>query len=125
MKVSVKVVKKDVNNDVYNLITESSGQLVDNALSYFEEDGSKMNIVMKSNKVEIFRESELVLKYSCVENNKSNMYIESEFGNTQLKIFTHKLTVQDNFLLIDYEIISGNETNDRFMISWEFSEEKR
>ncbi|MFV0255341.1 MAG: DUF1934 family protein [Erysipelotrichaceae bacterium] len=123
MKVKVLVTHKNLSINTKKILTKTLGKLNNNTLSYLEDDGSSMKLILQEDQVVIIRQSEAEIKYTCKQNTYSEMLISNEVGEFALQIYTHQLEIKNDSLLLDYEIINGND-NDRFLINWQFLKEK-
>jgi len=122
MKVSVQVLKKDITTNTYSLIGNGQGHWQEQTLTCEIDDSSFMRLTITKEGITCYRSSEIELTYDCIVGKKTTMAIKNELGDLDLEILTHDLVVSKNEIMIDYEVLSSDDNNERLLISWHWQE---
>lgn len=92
-------------------------------LSYRESDDTKVTMYCYENYIRIERFGEVKSKLSMKPKQDTNNPMESAYGTFYIVIHTHDYKREDAYVMVEYDVVSGDPQQDGFKIEIAFQED--
>ena len=127
MKKEIKVTQKNRYSNDKQIIFHGFGKVLDNhdciTMEYIENN-TKASVMIEAYDTYclLSRNGEVHTRLKFIKDETTTGYVESEFGLLELGIHTHKYYKLDEMIIVEYDILAGNEVSDGYRIIWKIKE---
>lgn len=92
-------------------------------ITYYEKDGTKVVMYAYDDYIIIERYGEVHSQLQLHQNKTIKCLMRSEYGNFEIEATTYAYQKAENYIMVEYDIESGNTDKDGFLIEIEVKED--
>lgn len=119
MKINIRLIRKDRLNNEECILTEAPALLNGNRLLYSEAGGAVHSVSFNKNEIILERRADIASRTILRKGGSGKSFIDSEYGRMELETKLRRCEKNDTFWLVEYQVLSGDETVLDQILIWE------